>query len=364
MEDLIFKQEKHNFRITTRKISWLLDDNHVKIDYFNPMDLENGGYQRQKNDSHCENIANYIKKTMVEKNDFYLPSSIICSCRDEYSDDSLLYIVDGQHRIEALKKIKNEESDLYQKIKDYSLSLLILIKPTKEEEIQTFIDINKTSKKVDTSLATVLRNRLNKDKSTTSDDLLIPKRQYLSVELAWRLCNENHSDDNLYFDKIVFEGDTKNSNQYITLNAYYNSIKSYLKYLHQYKIVSNDWNTKDELESRFNDLQTIEIKTWNIVKDTWPELFKNDDCKILMGPIGFAAIHKVLNYFLQNSCKDYNYNVTDYMDDIKKVFESINIPFGLWKKGGDFSLYTSGSGYTQVSQIIITSSPLLLSLKK
>ena len=288
------------------------------------MNLENGGYQRQKNEGHCDNIINYIKKMLDEKNDFYLPSSIICSCRGEYNENALLYIVDGQHRIEALRKIKKEYDDIYQKIKDCSLSLLILLNPTKEEEIQTFIDINKTSRKVDTSLATILRNRLNSEKSSTSDDLLIPKRQYLSVELAWRLCNEVSSEDNLYYDKIVFEGDTKNSSYFITLNSYYNSIKSYLKYLHQNQIVSNDWTSKDGLEAIFNNLEKIEIKTWNVVKKTWPDLFKADDCKIIMGPIGFAAIHKVLNYYLQYCDKNYQFNVEEYLSDIEKIFKTIN----------------------------------------
>ena len=137
--------------IQTRKtVDWLV--NHTRVNVFNPMTFE--GYQRSIDKKHCAKIVDYLSR------EFFLPTSIICASRKEYTEDAQLYIVDGQHRVEALRLLREEYPARYKQVKDYELSVIVLEKAEEEVEIDTFITINKTSKKVDTSLAYVLKNRI------------------------------------------------------------------------------------------------------------------------------------------------------------------------------------------------------------
>ena len=94
-----------------------------------------------------------------------------------------LFVVDGQHRIAAFEEIKKQNKDLYKQIKDYTIPVVILNNVDINSEIDTFIRINKTGKKVDTSLAYILKNQIKglyKQDDTAKID-------YIVVETAKKL---------------------------------------------------------------------------------------------------------------------------------------------------------------------------------
>lgn len=110
-----------------------------------------------------------------ENDKFFLPTSIICASREDYRSKEKLYIVDGQHRIHAFCLLAKQNPARYEQIKDNEVSVIVLEQVGEEVEIDTFITINKTSKKVDTSLAYVLKNKINYRRA--SKDIGISKRE-------------------------------------------------------------------------------------------------------------------------------------------------------------------------------------------
>ncbi len=95
---------------TKKTVDWMTL--HTRVNVFNPLTFE--GYQRSIDEKHCDKIVEYLKKN------FFLPTAVICASREKFDENNeLLYIVDGQHRVEALKKIKANDPVRYAEIKDY-----------------------------------------------------------------------------------------------------------------------------------------------------------------------------------------------------------------------------------------------------
>ena len=78
-----------------------------------------------------------------------MPTPIICSTDTEFSDDdSSLRVVDGQHRIHALKMIKRDNYKRYSEIEELEIPVIVMACVDEKLEIETFININKTAKKL------------------------------------------------------------------------------------------------------------------------------------------------------------------------------------------------------------------------
>ena len=326
--------QKDNSKIiqTKKSVEWLV--NNTTTATFDPITFT--GYQRSIDGKHCERIVEYIKK------DFFLPTSIICATHEEFSENSKLTIVDGQHRIEAFKMLMRDDINRYEEIKKYELSVIILVKPSEKEEIDTFITINKTSKKVDTSLAFVLRNKLNYLEN--SDNLNISKFEYLAVEVAWKL---NYNEFGLWKDRILFEG-PKLIENYISLNAFVKSFRVLLRYMEKYKIINVNWMSEVEIKELIKMLEEITGQIWKKIYNKWIILF--DDAKnnkILQGAIGFSSINRLIVIYLKEFNKELTLN--EFKELISNIIQSIEIDYRKWLPGNTYSKYSSESGYNFVA---------------
>jgi hypothetical protein len=335
------QDKKYKILQETKTIEWLVENTKVRT--FNKVTLE--GYQRQVNETHVDNIIKYL-----ETQPFYLPTSIICASKKDIKE---YYIVDGQHRIEAFKRLKNKNEIKYNEIKDFNLSIILLVDPPEELEVDTFITINKTAKKVDTSLAYILKNKLNKLKNNSSDDLSITKKEFLAVELAEFL---NKNDKEFWKDKILFEGNPSNKSfETISLNSFVRTTRVFISYLEKYKIISLNWNDNESLDNILNDISEIYLSLWKAIKNKWPDLFFESDSKknVIQGTIGVTALNKYLILQLKNNNKSYNKN--ELINDIKNWIELIDIQSKKWYSGEDFSKFSSEAGFSTVADILYKS---------
>ena len=116
---------------TQKTVDWMV--NNTKVSVFDPIDFS--GYQRKIDDRHCEKIVSYLNSS------FYLPVAIICACDGNYNDDKELRIVDGQHRVQAFKRMKVENSHRYEEIREMEVPVIVLEDVPLEREIETFIHI-------------------------------------------------------------------------------------------------------------------------------------------------------------------------------------------------------------------------------
>ena len=327
---------------TKKTVDWLVNNTQVKV--FNPMTFE--GYQRNIDEKHCDQIVAYLSQ------EFFLPTSIICSCDGEFSPDKGLYIVDGQHRVRAFELLKDRNPDRYNAIKDYELSVVVLENVKEEVEIDTFITINKKTKRVDTSLAFVLKNKLNYKKA--SKDIKISKREFLSVELASRLNGVDNIVESLWGNRISFEGTpAKQSPQLISLNAFVKSMRALLGCLENQKVISIDWNSAEELNECVYSALHITNHVWYEVQNKWPELFDSnlDKRRIIQGSIGFTAINRFLIHNLKRH--EIGLSIEEFLNQTSIWIRSIQCPWESWLPGNAYSKYSSEAGFSIITQELI-----------
>lgn len=339
MEIIQLVQNGNEIVLTTRTIEWLTQNTEVCV--FNPVSFS--GYQRQIDEKHCEKIVTYLKSS-----DF-LPSSVICAC-DSYTDKGRLRIVDGQHRVHAFKMLERDYPERYAEICETEIPVVVLVGVPLTTEIQTFITINKTSKKVDTSLAFVLKNKLCK----VGDDMVMPRAEYISVEVAQKLNDDENN--RLWTNKILYEGNIKKSNCYISLNAFVRATRVMVNTLNQIGYINLAWNA--ETKKAFVD-ETV-MRTYNLIRHIWycvylkwPEMREAsfEDKQILQGSIGYTAITRTLVKMI----KEKGIVVDEVELFIKETILSFNVPYEQWTQKGTFSKYSSESGYRLVSDTLIDS---------
>lgn len=315
-----------------KKVEWLIENTEISV--FDPIKFE--GYQRQIDPKHCMKIVKYIE------NNFILPTSIICATDEVYNEDLTLRIVDGQHRIRAFKELKESNPTRFNEVKDYEMSVIVIENATELQEIDTFITINKTSKKVDTSLAYVLKNRLNNSKA--SKDLSISKRDFISVELAIKLNDKSQ----LWRDKILFEGNVKNTDRFISLNAFVKSTRSLLFSFERKKLMSFEWENEKDIDVCLEELYELYEFIWNTIKFKWEGLFLGDKTNrtIIQGAIGYSTINRLISHIIKQNNDINSDNLRKYL---KMWIMSIDVPTVDWIPGNKYSKYTSESGYSIVA---------------
>jgi len=336
----IKQHSKHHLVQTRKTVEWLV--NHTEVAVFDPITFQ--GYQRQIDDKHCAKIVDFLKK-----DDFFLPTAIVCAVNGILNEDTILRIVDGQHRVEAFKMLQSSDMERYQQIKDFEVPVIILVDVDETTEIDTFITINKTSKKVDTSLALVLRNKINK--YSDPDTLSISKAEYVAVELAQELCF-NETPQNLWANRILFEGSPKNTYQLISLNAFVKSTRQLLNKLHRCNLISLSWTNQAELENCLNTSRDIITFIWQAIRNRWPKLFGShiEDQRIIQGAIGYSAFNRVIIHLIDS----YNiHDVGSLLKEFTSVISNISISEEKWLPGGEFSKYSSESGYRIVAQELL-----------
>ncbi len=329
--------------LTKKTVSWLINENNTFVKVFNPVSFE--GYQRQIDESHCKKIVEYIKKC---KGSFLLPSAIICACSN-YSDNARLTVVDGQHRICAFRMLKKNDKATYSSIKDLELPVIVLNNADEETEIDTFININKKGKKVDTSLAYVLKSKIHND---SEDNLAMPKSEYLAVETARYLSVEKMND--YWYDKILFEGNVKKTDSFISLNMFVSSARLLVTTLERKKLISFSWNNDEDVNKAKEVFADIILDIWGKVFQKWPKLYcaSIEEKQIIQGSIGFAAITKVINRAIKS--RDF-YDISKLKEFVAELIMSISIDETKWLKNGIYSKYSSGSGIKIISDELFDS---------
>ena len=329
-----------NLYVTKKTVDWLIKNTEVSV--FDPVSFE--GYQRQINEEHCQKIVNFLCV------DFFLPTAIICATNEKFNENARLRIVDGQHRVYAFRMLREDHKDRYDEIKDKEVPVVVMEQVDEKVEIDTFITINKTSKKVDTSLAIVLKNKINK--YADSKDLSMPRAEYLAVEIALKLLSDPNCE--LWFNKILLEGTTKNTPQLITLNSFVRSTRTLINNMVKKKLLVLDWRTKEEINGYLTICQEVIMAIWSSVAVRWSSLF-NDDLekrRIIQGPIGYASINRLVNILLNEYD---NISLNDFKQVIERKIRHISIDDNYWLPGGFFSGFSSESGYNIVANELLNS---------
>lgn len=316
--------------------------NNTVVEYFDPEHPEENGYQRLLSPAHYRKIAKYLK----EDSNAILPTSILTAVDpeqvvegNELTITGKLRVVDGQHRIEGIKYLKKTDEEAFNKINKFNFSTLVMVisKEQKAYEIESFININKTGRKVSTDLAVQLKNKI-----------IGESEKYSSNSIATKICEKlNSSKKSIWYNSIKLGNDTSRDKS-ISITAFNKSLIKFVENYIQYNEITNDF----ELNNSIDILSNFISEAWEVVHKKWYRCFNYlEDYNIKKG-IGVFPLNNILG----DQIKENQGNLDKSLESFEKIINQSNVNYTYWIKGGKFSGYNSQSGFKKIENIILNKS--------
>ncbi|MFD1734983.1 DGQHR domain-containing protein [Bacillus salitolerans] len=372
-DNMKINQDDVEIVITTLTVKELI--RFAKPDVYNSLNNKTG-YQRPINDNHVKNIVEYLKNEQYS----ILPTSIIMAINKEsfeiesnnnFSFNGQLRIVDGQHRIEAMRRIiveLEEETKLYsdeerQEAADemdaflcweYPVNIMLLSNNDNWDryvEIRSFVDINKKGKTVATDLADTNMSNIRKSLNELSQKQAVHQ---ISLNVTERLMSEESC---VWYNSIK-TGDGDSENKIIGIGQFSKSITPLSRNFLYIKYGKNKVYTKEQIEYLVDKLTSILEKYWRAICEKWKSSFMyiekidayrvNFDYSIQKG-IGVFPLHRLLTSEFRKE-KEIEKALANSIE-ILRINKS-NITDEDWEVGGPFTSYSSGSGYATINRIL------------
>ena len=318
-------------------------------------------YQRKLKPARVKELVDALRVKKVE-----LPTAVLLNIRNfsaekiykngflEISLVDKIYIVDGQHRIEALKNlIKEEEED--QKIKrdffNHKIPFVCLVGATRKDEMRQFHLVNKNAKPIDASLSNRHIREISEFDAYFKKFLKIKKQDAIgdAEELLELLIKTP-----LWQDRIRMPNADK---KITTLTS-----ASMNKALH--KFVKHDY-----IEG-LNNEKRVKIYSiyWESIKNIFPEAFETPKLYAIQKGIGVRVLtdifSKVLEAARQKTGKVADYTAKDFSEVLKEPLTTLTSENGdgeqvegheFWLSGssGAISQYSSEAGFKVLTDRII-----------
>jgi DGQHR domain-containing protein len=321
------------------KVSDLLDDSAFKVDYWDK-EKEGGeqGYQRSVNELHVKKISEYLCST-----DSLLPNSLILSTRDYMPgfhegtiilDHFPLYIVDGQHRVEALRDAVNSKEATHWK--DAVMPVLILSGFGRFEEMVQFVDLNTKQKKVATDLAMQLMLEMSKDG--------VWHQKFKEVGSEWKVraiktVNElNKRMDSPWHGAIKMPGETAKTGHFrTTANSFTVSLRP---------LMTNSFGRN--LDNNILILSNY----WRALREIFPDAFMQPKEYAIQKTPGLFSLHSLLQTILSNRGYDFGLDQKNLTPILKAVFERAGREVDFWRSDNRIGVtqYGSMKGFRLLSE--------------
>lgn len=363
-------QDQIEIIITALNIDQLIE--FTEADIYKKIKNEDG-YQRPINKIHIKELMNYIKNEQYS----ILPTSMVMAADKDtviindnsFSFEGQLRIVDGQHRIEAIRRIIEElkEEKIFNEYEGeeidkqlnsiltwkFPVNIMLLNRKDKWDryvEIRSFVDINKKGKTVTTDLADNNLEKIRKDLNE------LPQKQaihQISLSVAKRLLDDKES---VWFECMKV-GDGEDINKIIGIGQFSKSIISISREVLYKRYGKLKTYSNDQINDITKELYYILKKYWEFICKKWSKAFEynkgnfrvNFDFCIQKG-IGVFPLHKLLTI---NFIKDNELNIA-LNSAINILSENkSNVLAEDWAVGSTFSSYSSSSGYNKIYKMLI-----------
>lgn len=334
------------------------------------------GYQRQPNRTHYLKIKNYVLKNLET---FKFPTSLILGADKEKieklikKDDCGKYmeidmnfnekvfrIVDGQHRIEGIREAAKERPSL----NDLLLNAIILISPfgQKSVELEAFIDINSTAKRISTDLATLARFDYEIKEKKISEPNPV---KHIATKTAFHLKEDNTS--SIWSSAVKFDIHSEISLGIVGVTLFRESIEPIVNVYLDTKFTNSGNMNESELITYYDYVArqiAVDIDdVWNnIIRKKWSECFSESIAKNEVGELKTIFYSnefyiqktlgvKVLNGLYSEILKQTGINGQS-KDTFKELIQNSKVMSRDWRKGGPFSGLSSESGFARIRKMI------------
>ncbi|KKK39211.1 hypothetical protein WQ57_05465 [Mesobacillus campisalis] len=316
----------------------------------------NEGYQRQLVTNHYRRIAKYIESEDAP----ILPPAILAATEPEFMSINsneitirkVIRIVDGQHRIQGLRYLKENNPGEYKKIENYEFPVILMIinKGQKIHEVNTFVNINSKGKKVSTDLAILLRDRIREEEFNEKIKYLSDKEfeEAIATKIAKKL---TQSKESIWYDLIKMAGGEDDKGKPISINAFNQSLNELIKFYIQ---ASAAERTKGFIDTIVSELTPLLSSAWDIAVLKWSECFfvnkpnKHNKLFNIQKGIGVYPIHQLLGECLLLSDSDTDRALLEF----KKIIKKSKVEYTEWKIGGILSSYNSKAGFKIIASYI------------
>jgi len=324
------------------------------------------GYQRFPSQNRIEKLKKYIQ---VETQSPIFPTTLLVNARTpvEFKSESgdtgelvinqKLYIIDGQHRIEAFKDMMQNES-LRSKYGYMELPIVILSNFKYIEEVEHFFIINSKQKKIKTDLAQRIFLELGKDDIDTKLIADKDKWQMVGVKVVDSL---NDDPSSIWYQEIILPDDASDvrREKLISQNSFTKSLKQF------FTGGTKRWDFPDGNSSGkkiLKELTDILENYWKMIKGIYPESFTEKKKSILFKTVGVYSLHLILAEYMS---KHPQMAIKDIISDLKELFEYARdenrFTPEFWQsgnkeareKGMNAGAYSSSAGHNRIAMAIL-----------
>jgi len=336
------------------------------------------GYQRAPQQKRIDGIKKYLQ---VEVENPIFPTAILVNARKPLSfkrfetqskkhekgeDDfgrltinQTLYVIDGQHRIEAFKDIM-QKRELASKYGYMELPIIILSNFDYKEEVEQFFVINSRQKTIKTDLAQRIFMEISKNDSETK---LISEKNKWQMPAITIVDELNRDVDSEWYELIALPDDDKDirKERVISQNSFVTSLKPFFIGSKQKWDYSSD--TSKNGSRIVEECKKLIDNYWKMIKNIWPECFENKKKYILFKTIGVYSLHIVLADYLNTHP---NLNEKELMSELGKLLiiarDDNNFTSEFWQigrtiareKGQNAGAYSSGAGHNRIALSILS----------
>ncbi len=345
------QQGSNSFYLVVMTVGELM--NHATVDYYQPS--TNEGYQRIPTKTRVDEARAYITK----KRDSSFPLTIVANIRsssvidyDEEErtlsipDDETIYIIDGQHRYEALKTAIEDEG--FDKLKEFQVAVSLFNFNDELREALEFLVINKTAKSVRTDLAERIITKAYDDKS---------KREQLSLEAAGpmkKLLKDaeyiralttvvdalNLDEESFWFEKVRLPNAPKGSSV-VTQRTFTQSLKRFAK-----TPAFDDLDNEDIIKALNN--------YWDVIEEMCEYTTTPSSNSVLLKTTGVYVMNQVFAYVIGKiRMRTGKYRLSK--DEFKKYLTAAAsyVSDDFWDTTGTAGMYGTGAkSFDAISKMI------------
>ena len=256
-----------------------------RVDRVNQRDNPSG-YQREAVKTRVNSLVKELKAKRVD-----LPTAILLNLRKfqasqhipdggisttlVLSEEDHLFVVDGQHRVESLIALFNEDSDQWG---SYAVPFVCLLGADLNGEMTEFHVVNSNAKSIGTGLAMDLLRRRAEASDIVRDQLVETGRVWINT--ASQLTNELKKTET-WQGKIQFPGQSK-SGTLITNNGMITSLRPLVEQPGYFQSVGDP-----DQQCRILDAY------WRGIKKVLPEAMADPERFNLQRTLGTTALHGV-----------------------------------------------------------------------
>ena len=290
------------------------------------------GYQRDASPTRVNNLSGNLRDGRVD-----LPTAILLNLRDFDATEHLsttdggfaklrlrvgdtLHVVDGQHRVEALKKLFEEDAARWA---EYTVPFVCLLGANEGDEMEEFYVVNSNAKSVSTSLAFDLLKQRAVTFPKVMDELVAQGKAWQPLAEA---LVEDLSGTGLWKGRIRFPLQPK-ADTMVNNNAVASSLKPLLS---------------SPFFGGISNVNQIKVLSayWEAIRQVLPGAFVNPSNYAIQKSLGVTPIHRFLVEVLE-VVRSKNWSVTDpesFREVIRPAFAELSgdLPEGATVEGEDF----------------------------